>query len=128
ERLVDRRGGLLDRAGGGVRLRQPVEIETVGDPLAGGEIHAKPFAELRDALVGPAVLGEGGPANDRAQAREQRESMLGREGDQRPRVFAREPWLPEKDVERAREEARPGDGERISQLLGQLERLPALPA
>src|SRR5262249_19459384 len=101
ERLVDCRGGLLDRAGGGIRLRQPADVEPGGDPLAGGAVHAEPLAELGDGLVVPAVPREGGAADDRGQAREQRESMLGREGDQRLHVFERAPWLPQENVERA---------------------------
>ena len=97
EGFVDRRRGLPDRAGGRVRLRQPAEIETVGDPLAGGAVHAEPLAELRDALVVPAILDEGGPADDRGQTREQRESVLGREGDERLDVLERAPRLPQEE-------------------------------
>src|SRR5262249_11819886 len=125
EGLVDRRGGLFDRTRDGVRLPQPAEVETVRAPLAGGELRGEPIAELPDALVVPAVRGEGSTADDRRQTHEQREAMLGREGDERVDVFERALWLPEEDVECAREEARPRDRERIPQVLRQLERLAA---
>ena len=77
------------------------------------------------ALVVPAVLGEGGPADDRGQAHEERKPVLAGEGDERVDVFERASWLPQEHVERAREEARPRDRERIPQVLRQLERLAA---